>query len=739
MTTTRGDIARSALEGAERRVFAHYGLDVDTRFVQLSDPPLRVRTLEAGSGPPMLLIGGPSASAWAPLMAELSGFRLIAVDRPGCGLSDPFDYTHVDLRAHGVQFLSSLLDELGLEAPAIAANSMGGLWALWLALDRPERVSVVGQLGCPALFLSTSAPFSKRIMSIRAVNRIAQASSKHALVDQVTGRDGMEALPEEMRECLYRAKLIWGRGRTHLSMLERMLSLLGARAELRFGEEELARLDLPMMFIWGDHDDHGTPEAGRRACAILPRAQLVVIGAGHMPWLDRPGESAAALAPFVRASIAATGGGERVASTERQAISAPPTTGSELEWLRRILWERAPHPQTGDGSGPRRGPRPQRYAAFPTPSKPLFLAPLATRATAAASLRRYNALRPLRRRIVRASVGLGLRVGVVQPFIRGRRTVEADGGWTAEDGGASLIERLSEVFDAPEVIVSISLSRTGPFRKPMLQAMTPRGTVLGYVKVGWNDLTRDLVRTEAANLALWQKDGPRAVGTPDLIHSGAVGPVELCVTAPLPPRIRRYTQHGAAQSIHAVRAVADLHGTEEIALGESVFWAVTRDRLAAVSKVDPGRTADLLGRFADRLESSDGDQPLTFGFWHGDWVPWNLGRVDGRVFAWDWEHGGPNVPLGFDLLHFDFQRGFIAKGQPFTDAASTSRPRGLGLLRALGMGTRTAELVFSLYLLEAFLRYHEPSIAGAGRDRRFDPDSAVHLFEETPAGLVARA
>ncbi|HEV8421039.1 MAG TPA: alpha/beta hydrolase, partial [Actinomycetota bacterium] len=524
MTRTKGDIARHALEEAERRAFAHYGLDVRTRFVRLSDPPLRVRTLEAGDGPPMLLIGGPSASAWAPLMAELRGFRLIAVDRPGCGLSDPFDYTHADLRAHGVQFLSSLMDQLGLEAPAIAGNSMGGLWALWLAVDRPDRVSVIGQLGCPALLLNTSAPLSKRVLSIRAVNRIAQASSKHALVDHVTGRDGLEGLPEEMRECLYRAKLLWGRGRTHLSMLERMLSVLGARPELRFGEAELARVDRPVIFIWGDDDDHGSPEAGRRACEILPRGQIVVVGAGHMPWLDRPGECADALGPFVRASVDAASEDGRVARGQRRLSPAPPTPGSEIEWLQHVLWERASSPpSTGHGSGPRQRSC-QRYAAFPTPSRPLSLTPLATRAAASASLRRYNALRPLRRRAVRASVGIGLRVGLVQPFIRRRLRVEMD-GWTA-DGDESLLDHLRAVFGVPEVIVSISLSRPGPFRKPMLQVLTPRGGVLGFVKVGWNELTSDLVRSEASNLGLCAT-GSLSVGVPEVIHSGPVGPLHI--------------------------------------------------------------------------------------------------------------------------------------------------------------------------------------------------------------------
>jgi pimeloyl-ACP methyl ester carboxylesterase len=90
-------------------------------------------------------------------MARLSGVRLVVVDRPGFGLSGGFDYRRVDLRQHALAFLESVLDALGIERAAFVANSMGGLWSFWLALDRPERVTRLAQLGSPALMTDTSA------------------------------------------------------------------------------------------------------------------------------------------------------------------------------------------------------------------------------------------------------------------------------------------------------------------------------------------------------------------------------------------------------------------------------------------------------------------------------------------------------------------------------------------------------------------------------------------------------
>ncbi|MEH3078153.1 MAG: alpha/beta hydrolase [Quadrisphaera sp.] len=65
--------------------------------------------------------------------------------------------------------------------------------------------------------------------------------------------------------------------------------------------EELAGLDVPVLVIRGAEDPR--PAAGTLAVAeALPHAELVVIdGAGHLPWEDRPAEFASALRRFVQA------------------------------------------------------------------------------------------------------------------------------------------------------------------------------------------------------------------------------------------------------------------------------------------------------------------------------------------------------------------------------------------------------------------------------------------------------
>jgi pimeloyl-ACP methyl ester carboxylesterase len=73
-----------------------------------------------------------------------------------------------------------------------------------------------------------------------------------------------------------------------LSLLETSLTARGARQELVFGEDELRRVIQPTLFIWGTNDPFGTLDVARRACGVMPNAQLEVVGVGHLPWLDDP-------------------------------------------------------------------------------------------------------------------------------------------------------------------------------------------------------------------------------------------------------------------------------------------------------------------------------------------------------------------------------------------------------------------------------------------------------------------
>lgn len=304
-----------AFESDERCLFAHYGVDHESFFVEIPGIGKRIRILSAGSGDPVVLLhGGLGVGAqFVPLMAGLGGYRMLAPDRPGYGLSDPFSYRGRDLRDHAIGFIEGVLDGCGLERAPIVANSMGGLWGLWFALEHPERVSALVQLGCPALILGTSAPLPMRLLGVRGLNRLItkMPSGDHRRVLKMLGEaDAVSELPTEYLETMESADHLPQFWPTSLSLLEGVLRLRGPRPGIGLNEDELRKLAMPVHFIWGTHDPFGSRVVGERAAAAVPDSHLSFVEAGHLPWLAHRRHVAGLIEEFLAATRAIETNGE---------------------------------------------------------------------------------------------------------------------------------------------------------------------------------------------------------------------------------------------------------------------------------------------------------------------------------------------------------------------------------------------------------------------------------------------
>ncbi len=282
---------------AEQRYFALEGVAPEERYLEMDRPQLRVRVLELGAGEPVLFVhgGGGSAAQWAPLLARIPGRRLLAVDRPGCGLTSGFDNRGVDLRAHAVDFLAGVLDALAIEAVDIVANSMGATWSIWLALHTPTRVRSLALMGCPAYIEGSGAPLPFRLLGVPMLNRLMYAmepaSDAHGRKTFKRMGHVTAAVPDELTVLQGRTEAL-PTYRTHwLSLMEN--GFPWARQAVTLTLAELARVSQPARFVWGERDPFGPPCAGEAACRMMSNARLTTLPAGHLPWVDEPDRCAA--------------------------------------------------------------------------------------------------------------------------------------------------------------------------------------------------------------------------------------------------------------------------------------------------------------------------------------------------------------------------------------------------------------------------------------------------------------
>lgn len=286
------------------RILARY--PADSRRIRVSSGR-RVYVIEAGEGPPVVHLHGSGTSSLSllPLFEHLEGVRIIAVDRPGFGLSDPVHVPRERFRNAAVEFVDEVLDELKLEMSALAGGSMGGTWALWYALARPERVRRLVLLTGAPLLPSTRAPAPLRVMATPVVGdllaRLVKPNAKMVvrLMSSMGEKDTIVRYPD-LIESLVAAGNDPIASAADLAELRAILSPFGFRHSLRVRPDELRQLTVPTLLIWGDHDPVGGVKVAQATARLIPNAHLEVLPAGHVPYFGHPGRVSELLSTFVR-------------------------------------------------------------------------------------------------------------------------------------------------------------------------------------------------------------------------------------------------------------------------------------------------------------------------------------------------------------------------------------------------------------------------------------------------------
>jgi hypothetical protein len=396
-----------------------------------------------------------------------------------------------------------------------------------------------------------------------------------------------------------------------------------------------------------------------------------------------------------------------------------------LGWVTRALFDTAQQRVTL--SEPGAGWRPvARFAVVPDVPRARFLLPLASPRVTAAALLAYNALRSGRTRVARALLGATARVGAARIPVLPRLTVAVPSG--VDDPDAFVVHHLASRLGGTPLHAAIGVRPPDPHHKPTLQLFDGRGRPRGYAKIGWNDATRAMVRTEAAALAALPTVPDAAFPyVPRVLYAGDWSGRAVAVIDPLPPGVRRVPRDDWPYPA-AMLAVAGAAGLIREPLAGFL------DRLA--DRAAQARTAGCAA--AERalaairvLRERHGAVRLEFGCWHGDWVPWNLGVHNGRLVAWDWEHHGTGVPVGFDLAHHGFQRALTLADRPAADATRAAATALLSHATALNLDPAHAHPVLTCYLLELWLRTWTLASGGAGWNPRLHP----HLLDVVESRL----
>lgn len=240
-----------------------------------------------GTGPDLVFLhgaGGNHMVWWQQLAVFREHFRCTVYDARGWGLSR--GDMSVGRFALGTDLLA-LLDHLGIERAHFVAQSMAGRAIAGVARLAPHRAQSLVLCG------TNAGIANERIREIQDELREARGSGglrEHALSDEFE-RD------QPALTTLYR--------QMNAINPRRPRGMLGRPPPTYTGSMHgpLGNMDVPVLFVVGEHDLITSPELIREAVGLLPgSAYHEIAGAGHSAYFERPEEWNRVVLGFLRSA-----------------------------------------------------------------------------------------------------------------------------------------------------------------------------------------------------------------------------------------------------------------------------------------------------------------------------------------------------------------------------------------------------------------------------------------------------
>jgi 3-oxoadipate enol-lactonase len=251
-------------------------------FVRSHDADIHWKLEGEEASPPLVLLNsiGTDMDLWdAVLPAVRRRFRLLRIDTRGHGASDApaGDYDMAELAGD----VGAAMDAAGIEAAAVAGVSLGGMIAMQLALDQPERVTGLA-LVCTSATMDRGA-WTARVDKVRA--------------------EGTAGIVELAMSRFLSPRFVAERPEVAATIRRGLLSMdaagyAGCAAAIRDMSlvERLGSIAVPTLVVSGDRDTSTPLDGhGEHLIARIPDARHVALSAAHLAPLEAPDALAAVI------------------------------------------------------------------------------------------------------------------------------------------------------------------------------------------------------------------------------------------------------------------------------------------------------------------------------------------------------------------------------------------------------------------------------------------------------------
>lgn len=268
----------------------------------------RVFLVERGQGPAVLLMHGFPTSCydWRGVMDGLAGYRCLAFDFPGYGLSDkPAAYSYSLFQQADV--VEALASTLGIAEAHVVSHDMGTsvhteLLARTLEGRLGFRIASSTFLnGSMLMDMATITPFQQLLASNQTLPQ-AIAICEAMSVNYVDGLKSIMKRPQSLSEedaAVMQDLLLYQEGNRRIPALAGYMRERYVHKERWIGA--LKRTSSPVQFVWADGDPIANVEMGRALSREVSQARYVELaGLGHFLLMEDPPAVAQHILEFIR-------------------------------------------------------------------------------------------------------------------------------------------------------------------------------------------------------------------------------------------------------------------------------------------------------------------------------------------------------------------------------------------------------------------------------------------------------
>lgn len=266
----------------------------DARSRILKGVPIQVRrldvngiatsVLEAGSGPPLVLLhGGIECGGvyWAPVIPHLAdSYRVVIPDVPGLGESAPV--ISLDAEAFDDWF-TSLLQLTCDEKPPLIAHSLLGSFAARFAARRGHSLRQLFIYGTPGIGpyrMPLGLVVTAILFDLSPSDRNSERFERWAFLDlDRTIRLDVDWFKAFRAYSVSRARV------PHVKKTMRQLIRIGTK---QIPDADLRRIEIPTTLIWGRHDRMTPLRLADLATKKFGWPLEVIEDSGHVPHIEQP-------------------------------------------------------------------------------------------------------------------------------------------------------------------------------------------------------------------------------------------------------------------------------------------------------------------------------------------------------------------------------------------------------------------------------------------------------------------